>query len=74
MLYDIAFMNRWGIYFINLEHMCLDMATRRQILSGNSLNSNDQAKYNSTLFPVQKNNDLYQLRTGSGGGVLLWYE
>lgn len=75
MLYDIAVMNkRVYLFYKSGAFVCLDMATHKLILSGNSLSNADQSKYNSTLFPVQKNNDLYQLRTGPGGGVLLWYD
>nr|WP_294795922.1 ATP-binding protein [uncultured Mucilaginibacter sp.] len=75
MLYDIAVMNRRVyLFYKSGAYVGLDMDTRRHIVSGNSLSSADQAKYSSTLFPVQKNNDLYQLRTGPGGGVLLWYD
>lgn len=75
LLYDIAVVNNLlYLFYKSGTFICYNIHTRKAVLQGNSLNKPDQEKYNSTLFPVQKGNDIYQLRTGPGGGVLLWYD
>lgn len=74
MFYDLAVLgSRLFMFYKSGAFVCFDINTHEQTVCGNSLNTADQKKYSSILFPVQKGNDLYQLRSGPGGGVVLWY-
>jgi signal transduction histidine kinase/DNA-binding response OmpR family regulator/ligand-binding sensor domain-containing protein len=73
-LYDIAVVNnQLYLYYKSGMFTCYNMLTRKVITRGNSLTTADQEKYNTTLFSAQNGNNLYQLRNGKGGGILLWY-
>ncbi|PJJ79999.1 ATP-binding protein [Mucilaginibacter auburnensis] len=74
MLYDIAVSgNQIYLFYRSGAFLCYNIKTRQIISKGNTLSLADQQKYSGTLFPVQHGRDLYQLRTGPGGGVLLHY-
>lgn len=75
MLYDIAVTgNNIYLFYKSGTFLCYSIKSKQLISKGNTLSLADQQKYSSTLFPVQHGRDLYQLRTGPGGGVLLHFD